>query len=81
MYGRTFVILSTRRAWGDPRVQYIHPQTKLRCSVPLAWTDLASTDFFVEMATGRAMLRLTDLEALSQLLRQLDSDSRDEQAE
>jgi hypothetical protein len=33
------------------------------------------------MATGRAMLRLTDLEALSQLLRQLDSDSRDEQAE
>jgi hypothetical protein len=37
-------------------------------SLPTAWTNLAPPDPFVVLAAGRAMLRLTDLQALAHLL-------------
>ena len=70
-YQQTFPILSRRKAWGEPRVQYIDPDTEQVQSLPVAWTDLAATDPFVELGAGRALLPPSELQALSRLLRQL----------
>jgi hypothetical protein len=43
-------------------------------SLPLAWTSLAPSDPFVELGQGRALLRLTDLQALSSRLRELGAE-------
>lgn len=44
------------------------PLTGSLRSLPIAWTDLASPDPFLALSAGRAILRLSDLQALVRLL-------------
>lgn len=44
------------------------PATARVRSLPTLWTDLAPPDPFVLQAAGRAILRLSDLQALRRLL-------------
>ncbi len=66
--GRQFTLLAQRHTWGEPRVFFHDPATGLIRSLPIVWTDLAPPDPFVLLAAGRAILRLTDLQALMRLL-------------
>jgi Family of unknown function (DUF5372) len=68
--GHTFLLLSQRFAWGEERVFFSDPQTHQVRSLPQAWTSLALPDPFVVVAAGKAVLRLSDLQQLAQLLRQ-----------
>jgi len=68
--GQTFPLLSQRVAWGEERVFFADPQTQQVRSLPLAWTNLAPPDPFVVVAAGKAVLRWSDVEQLTQLLRQ-----------
>jgi hypothetical protein len=74
LYGQTFPVLSRRSAWGEARVQYLDPLTEQMRSLPIAWTSLATTDSFVRLAKGQAMLRLVDLQRLSARLHDLTAD-------
>jgi len=38
------------------------------CSLPLAWTNLAKTDPFVQISAGRSCFRVADLLELARLL-------------
>ena len=67
-FGQRFPLLAQRLAWGEPRVFFHDPTTNHLRSLPTAWTDLAPLDPFICLAAGRALLRLTDLHALIQLL-------------
>jgi hypothetical protein len=58
-------------AWGEARVQYLDPDTGRMRWLPIDWTSLAVQDPFVEIAQGRALLRMVDLEQLSVRLREL----------
>lgn len=69
--GQQFPLLSQTFAWGEPRVFFHDPLTHQLRSVPLQWTDLAPPDPFVVLAAGRAILRVTDLQALVCLLHDL----------
>ena len=53
------------------------PLTDRLRSLPTAWTDLAAPEPFVVLAAGRAILRFTDLQALHQLVSNLQ-DAREE---
>ncbi len=66
--GQTFALIAQRLAWGEPRVFFHDSVTGRLRSLPTAWTNLAPPDPFVVLAAGRAMLRLTDLQALAHLL-------------
>jgi hypothetical protein len=68
--GHTFLLLSQRFAWGEERVFFAAPQTQQVRSLPLAWTNLALPDPFVVVAEGLAVLRLSDVQQLAQLLAQ-----------
>ena len=68
LFGRQFPLLSQNLTWGDPRVRFHDPATQRVRSIPTAWTDLAPPDPFVQLAAGRAFLRLTDLQELVRLL-------------
>jgi len=57
--------------WGGSHVSFLDPHTGLLRSIPLAWTDWAAPDPFQVVAAGRALLRLTDLQALALLVRTL----------
>lgn len=74
LHGRSFLILSRRNAWGDPRVQFVDPDTEQVSSLPVAWTDLGAVEPFVELAAGRALLRPADLLLLSALLGRLTAE-------
>lgn len=65
--GKTFVLVTCRRNWGEERVYY-HDETGTLCSLPLGWTSLAPIDPFVRFSAGRAAFRLVDLLELSRLL-------------
>ena len=60
-----------RAAYGEPRVFYLDPATAQVRSLPLAWSDLAPPDPFRRAAADRAILRITDLQALRALVRAL----------
>jgi len=66
--GHMFPLVVQRLAWGEPRVFFHDAHTGELRSLPTAWTDLAPPDPFVVLAAGRALLRLTDLQALAHLL-------------
>ena len=66
--GQTFLLLSQRFAWGEERVFFADPQTQQVRSLPLAWTNLAPPDPFVVVAAGKAVLRFSDLQQLTQFL-------------
>lgn len=57
--------------WGEPRVQFLDPTTEQVRSLPIAWTSLAAPDSFIQIATGQALLRLVDLQRLSERLHEL----------
>jgi Family of unknown function (DUF5372) len=66
--GQQFPLLAQRVAWGEPRVFFHDPLTGSLRSLPTAWTDLAPTDPFLALSDQRAILRLSDLQALVRLL-------------
>ena len=70
--GQQFSLLCERFAWGEPRVFFHDPVTGHVRSLPTAWTDRAAPEPFVLLAAGRAILRLTDLQALARLLHDLE---------
>jgi hypothetical protein len=69
--GQQFPLLAQRFAWGEPRVFFADPATGQVRSLPQAWTNLAAPDPFVQLAAGRAILRLVDLQALVRRLHEL----------
>jgi hypothetical protein len=68
--GHTFLLLSQRFAWGEERVFFADPQTQQVRSMPLAWTNLALPDPFVVVAAGKAVLRFSDVQQLTQFLKE-----------
>jgi len=46
-------------------------------SLPTAWTNLAAHDSYVQIAAGRALLRMVDLQLLSSRLHELATDPDD----
>jgi hypothetical protein len=75
--GQQFPLLAHRFSWGEPRVFFLDPQTHQVRSLPAVWTDQVPLDSFVRQAAGRAILRLTDLQALVQLLHDLHDPSQE----
>ena len=69
--GQRFACMGRHQRWGEPRVSFLDPHTGLLRSLPLSWTDWAAPDSFQAVAAGRALLRLTDLQALALLVRAL----------
>jgi hypothetical protein len=67
-------LLAQRFAWGEERVFFADPQTQQIRSLPLAWTSLAPPDPFLVEASGKAVLRWSDLQQLAQFLRQNQED-------
>jgi hypothetical protein len=68
--GKTFVLVTCRRNWGEERVYY-HDEAGTLCCLPLAWTSLAPIDLFVHVSAGRAAFRVDDLLELSSILASL----------
>jgi hypothetical protein len=60
LFGQTFELLRRRKAWGDERVMYLDASGTTK-QIPLAWTNLAPVDAFVEIAAGRCAVRFSDL--------------------
>lgn len=73
--GRVFQLESCRHAWGEARVYFYDEEGQLR-HLPATWTDIAETDPFVAVASGRAHFRPSDLLSLSRLVRELDEEGR-----
>jgi hypothetical protein len=63
--------LAERVAWGEPRVFFLDPTWGRVRSLPRSWTSLAPPDAFLQLSAGRAILRLTDLRALVDLVREV----------
>ena len=74
LYSQHFSLLAQRFTWGEPRVFFHDPTTGHVRSLPTDWTDLAPPDPFIQQAAGRAILRLSDLQALQHLLSNLLDD-------
>jgi hypothetical protein len=68
--GQTFLLLSQRIAWGEERVFFSDPHTHQIRSLPLTWTNLALPDPFLVVAAGKAVLRFSDVQQLTQFLRE-----------
>ena len=75
--GQTFPLLAQRFAWGEPRMFFLDPVSRHIRSLPIAWTSLAPSDPFVLLAAGRAILGLTDLQALARLLGDLEKPTQE----
>lgn len=71
--GQQFPLLAQRFTWSEWRAFFCDPQTGHVRSLPTAWTDLAPPDPFVQQSAGRAILRLSDLQALQRLLADLQA--------
>jgi Family of unknown function (DUF5372) len=69
LYGQTFPLLSQRVAWGEERVFFSDPPTHQVRSLPQAWTNLALPDPFMVVAAGKAVLRFSDVQQLTQFLK------------
>jgi hypothetical protein len=78
LYEQTFLLLSQRFAWGEERVFFSDPCTHQARSLPLAWTNLALPDPFVVVASGKAVLRFSDLQQLTQFLKQKQTRGQEE---
>ena len=70
LVGQRFPLLMQRVSWSEPRVFFADPHTHQVRSLPLAWTDLALPDPFVVVAAGKAVLRFSDLQQLTEFLRE-----------
>ena len=78
LHGQQFRLIARSNFWGKPRVQYHDPHSGFLRSIPLTWTGLAPLDPSVELAVGRALLRLSDLQELARLLDTLATSPREE---
>ncbi|MFZ2056351.1 MAG: DUF5372 family protein [Acidimicrobiales bacterium] len=65
--GREFLFLSVGHNWGENRVFFLDDDG-VKHSLPLGWTDAASVDVFVALATGRSPFRVDDLIVLADLV-------------
>jgi len=65
--GREFLFLSVGHNWGEDRVFFLDDDG-VKHSLPLGWTDAASVDVFVALATGRSPFRVDDLIVLADLV-------------
>jgi uncharacterized protein DUF5372 len=59
LFGRSFELLTRRKAWGEDRV-FFYEGEHLR-GVPASWTDAVPAAVFVTLAAGRAHFRPEDL--------------------
>jgi hypothetical protein len=73
LFGQQFLFLGQRFTWSEPRVFFRDPVSGRIRSLPAGWTDLAPPDPFLRQAAGRAILRLSDLQALQRLLADLQA--------
>ena len=73
LFGQQFSLLAQRYAWGESRVFFLDPATTHVRSLPTIWTNLAPPDPFVAFASERAILRLSDLQALVRLLHEYEA--------
>jgi hypothetical protein len=69
-FGREFVFVAVRQAWGEDRVSFFDEEGVQR-SLPRGWTDAAAVDPFVVLAAGRSALRVGDLVELVDLVTEL----------
>jgi hypothetical protein len=67
LFGREYVFVTARLAWGRLRVQYYDEAGVVR-SLPAPWTDAGVVDPFVVRAAGRSVLHVDDLIALTELV-------------
>jgi hypothetical protein len=73
LVGQKFGLLADRLAWGEPRVFFLDPASGQVRSLPRSWTSLEPPDLFRQLAAGRAILRLADLQALVNLVHEIRS--------
>ena len=57
---------------------FADPQTHQVRSLPQAWTNLALPDPFVVVAAGKAVLRFSDVQQLTQFLKQKQTHRQEE---
>ena len=76
--GQTFLLLSQRVAWGEERVFFSDPHTHQVRSLPLAWTNLALPDPFLVVAAGKAVLRFSDLQQLTEFLKEMQTHDQED---
>ncbi|MDA8333411.1 MAG: DUF5372 family protein [Peptococcaceae bacterium] len=69
-FNKEFEYLTVRNNQGLNRVMFIGSSGYMQ-SMPVAWTDLAPVDPFVELAGGRVLFRTADLLALVHLVQTL----------
>ena len=72
-------MLAQRFAWGEERVFFANPQTQQLRSLPLAWTRLAPPDPFLIVAAGKTVLRFSDVQQLTQFLREKQTHGQEDQ--
>ncbi len=78
MSGQIFPLLSQRFAWGEERVFFSDPHTHQVRSLPQVWTSLALPDPFVVVAAGKAVLRFSDVQQLTQFLKEVQTHSQED---
>jgi hypothetical protein len=66
LFGKSFELLTYRKAWGEDRV-FFYESGQLR-RLPASWTDAAPPSPFVTLAAGRAHFRPDDLLRLAELV-------------
>jgi hypothetical protein len=60
LFGREFVLIERRNAWGEERVYFHDDAGRLR-RLPAAWTSAAAPDLLAAISAGRAHFRVGDL--------------------
>ena len=76
LYGQQFEILNYRHNWGEYRVTFYETPDHVR-TLPAAWTSLVPPDSSIVLAEGRAVFRVTDLLALTDLLQRIDQGQKE----
>jgi hypothetical protein len=59
-FGREFVLIERRNAWGEERV-YFHDDTGRVRRLTAAWTSAVAADPFASVSAGRSHFRVDDL--------------------
>lgn len=70
LFGKEFEVQYFRHDWGERRVHFLDEAGYL-VSIPIAWTDAAESDPFLEVSSGRSWFRVEDLLRLAGLLEEL----------
>uniref|UniRef100_UPI0028C3DE11 DUF5372 family protein n=1 Tax=Pseudoxanthomonas sp. TaxID=1871049 RepID=UPI0028C3DE11 len=60
LFGREFVLIERRNAWGEERV-YFHDDTGRVRRLTAAWTSAVAADPFASVSAGRSHFRVDDL--------------------